>query len=83
MLLYNLEAMILGALRRSFLEERKRVQKKQMTAVLEAPFVQHCSIVVGHSRVFSKIEEDHRMSKCPLQLPDRVETLASMQVLME
>ena len=39
MLLYNLEAMILGALRRSSLEERKRVQKKQMTAVLEAPFV--------------------------------------------
>ena len=58
MLLYNLEVMILGALRRSSLEERKHVQKKQMTAVLEAPFVQHCSIVVGHSRVFFfKIEE--------------------------
>ena len=52
MLLYNLEAMILGALRRSSLEERKHVQKKQMMAVLEAPFVQHCSIIVGHSRVF-------------------------------
>ena len=83
MLLYNLEAMILGTLRRSSLEERKRVQKKKMTAVLEAPFVQHCSIVVGHSCVFSKIEEGHRMSKCPLQLPDRVETLPSTQVLME
>ena len=83
MLLYNFEVMILGALRRSSLEERKRIRKKQMTAVLEAPFVQHCSIVVGHSRVFSKIEEGHRMSKCPLQLPDRVETLPSMQVLME
>ena len=68
MLLYNLEAMILGALRRSS---------------LKAPFVQHCSIVEGHSHVFSKIEEGHRMSKCPLQLPDRVETLPSTQVLME
>ena len=49
----------------------------------EALFVQHCSIVVGHSRAFSKIEEGHRMSKYPLQLPDRVETLPSMQLLME
>ena len=70
MLLYNFEAIFLGALRRSSLEERKRIRKKQMTAVLEAPFVQHCSIVVGHSRVFSKIEEGHRMSKCPLQLSE-------------
>ena len=70
MLLYNFDAIFLGALRRSSLEERKRIRKKQMTAVLEAPFVQHCSIVVGHSRVFSKIEEGHRMSKCPLQLPE-------------
>ena len=54
-----------------------------MTAVFEALFVQHCSIVVGHSRAFSKIEEGHRMSIYPLQLPDRVETLPSMQLLME
>ena len=75
--------MIFGALRRSSLEERKRVQKEQMTAVFEALFVQYCSIVVGHSCAFSKIEEDHRMSKYPLQLPDRVETLTSTQLLME
>ena len=75
--------MIFGALRSSSLEERKRVQKEQMTAVFEVLFVQHCSNVVGHSRAFSKIEEGHRMSKYPLQLPHRVETLPSTQLLME
>ena len=62
---------------------RFRTVPAGVNRLLEAPFVQHCSIVEGHSCIFSKVEEGHRMSKCPLQLPNRVETLPSTQVLME